>query len=188
VKTMDRFIFGILTTIVLLVCVSLVLYSFDRAEIIDLQKGTLLILGHIPGWEELPEELEAGRGRLKNWKEKEKTYLAQIDRLKMDNNKLQQELKKTREEVEAMTVAMTKEQERLAEAVDAEANKALEEQTARLIAEMKPKAAAGYLAKIPAPVAINILRNLEPRKAAKIMEAMPTEDGSALIAMMAETP
>lgn len=37
---MDRFIFGILTTIVLLVCVSLVLYSFDRAEIIDLQKGT----------------------------------------------------------------------------------------------------------------------------------------------------
>ena len=69
---MDRFIFGILTTIVLLVCVSLVLYSFDRAEIIDLQKGTLLILGHIPGWEELPEELEAGRGRLKTGKKRRK--------------------------------------------------------------------------------------------------------------------
>lgn len=185
---MGRFMLGVLTTIILLTCVALVLFTFDKVEVIDLQKGALLVLGRIPGWEKLPDELTAGREQLNSWEEKEKTYQEQIDQLKKSSGKLQQERDQALAKVAASAKTTAPEKREKQEAAVTEQKQAMEEQTARLIGEMKPKAAADYLIRVPPPLALDILRKLEPRKAAKIMEAMPTEDGSALISMMAETP
>lgn len=186
---MGRFMLGILTTLILFICIGLVLYTLDKVQIINLQKTTLTALSNVPGWEALPEQLDAGKKELKKWLEKEKTYQAQIDQLKDDGEKLQMELDQALAKIAKTSKtmdALEKEAKQEEVAVKAQ-NDALEAKTAQLISEMKPKAAAEYLTRIPAPVALGIIRKLEPRKAAKIMEAMPAENGSVLITMMAET-
>lgn len=181
-----RFFLGVLTTIILVASLCGVLFALDQSGMLSLQPSVIGVLGKIPGWQDLPKALADGRKESKSWMQKEKAYQAQVARLRQDNEKLQKELdgmliKKeipTDEKKRPVTV-QTKEKTPLLVAPSAS-------QAALLLADMKAPAAASILLRVAPEVALEILQKMDNRKAAKIMEVMPVENGSALLARLAQ--
>lgn len=193
---MSRFMLGILTAFLILAGAVGVLMGLEKFGMIGLKPMTISMLGKIPGWGDLPKDLEAGKQAREGWQDKEKTYQARVATLKKENFSLKKELEKAqRELVESpkkatMTPASSKPLN-IPVVANGKGQKLPEslgtiKHAAKLLGEMKPQPAAEILMKIQPDVALEILDKVETRKAAKIIEAMPTESGSALLARLAE--
>jgi hypothetical protein len=186
---MGRFFFGVFMTLLLIVSFCGVLFALDQSGFVDLQTSVITMLAKVPGWQDLPEALTAGKKMLNTWQSKEKVYQAQVEELKNKSKKLKEDL----EQVLA-TIPQSKDDLPSKEA-KSDAGKGEPvlpvgttsvQQASRLLEEMKPQVAAEMLMKIPSERVLDILGKMEPRKAAKIMETMPVENGSVLLIKMTE--
>jgi flagellar motility protein MotE (MotC chaperone) len=191
---LGRFMLGVLTMLLVLAGAVGVLFGLEKAGMIGLKSMTISVLGKIPGWGDLPEDLETGKRQREGWQEKEKTYQAHVAILKKENLSLKKELeklqraavespKKNVEPTGKPVAVMAKDKNsvsRLPESLGTT------KRAARLLGEMKPQPAAEILMKIQPEVALEILDKVETRKAAKIIEAMPVDSGSALVARLAK--
>lgn len=171
---MLRYLLGIITAFLFLASICCLLYIFDQGGVIDLKPSVLAGLSRFPGWEDVFEAYNIGRLQLQTVEEKEQ-LLAEKEQALAD---LRQEMAAKEAEWAAEKRRYELEIKRLQLTGATGIQTVYVEISARLLEAMTPEAAGEALLKMNFETGVAVLSAVDPRKAGKILDALPPEQSA----------
>lgn len=175
---MFRYLLGVLTAFLFLGSVCGLLYIFDQGGVVDLKPAVLAGLSRFPGWEEVFEAYLIGSLQLDAVEAKEQ-LLVEKEQLLAEKEQavadLRQQMAEKEAEWEAEKRRYELEKKRRQQAGAAGIQGTYVQVSARLLEAMAPEAAGEVLLKMNFETGVAVLSEVDPRKAGKILDAMPPD-------------